>query len=77
MDRATSYVGPNMDTHYYAAYSMDTHYYAAYSMDTHYYAAYSMDTHYCGGRGIVGNHVWVTVVACACMLSCTPHKVIA
>ena len=29
----------------------------------------------CGG--IVGNHVWVTVVACACMLSCTPHKVIA
>ena len=31
----------------------------------------------CGGRGIVGNHVWVTVVACACMLSCTPHKVIA
>ena len=31
----------------------------------------------CGGRGIVGNHVWVTVVACTCMLSCTPHKVIA
>ena len=31
----------------------------------------------CGGGGIVGNHVWVTVVACTCMLSCTPHKVIA
>ena len=31
----------------------------------------------CGGGGIVGKHVWVTVVACACMLSCTPHKVIA
>ena len=31
----------------------------------------------CGGRGIVGNHVWVTVVVCTCMLSCTPDKVIA
>ena len=36
----------------------------------------NMDT-LCGGRGIVGNHVWVTVVVCTCMLSCTPHKVIA
>ena len=25
----------------------------------------------------MGNHVWVTVVVCACMLSCTPHKVFA
>ena len=31
----------------------------------------------CGGGGIVGNHVWVTVVVCTCMLSCTPHKVFA
>ena len=23
----------------------------------------------CGGGGIVGKHVWVTVVACTCMLS--------
>ena len=25
--------------------------------------------HMCGGGGIVGKHVWVTVVACTCMLS--------
>ena len=31
----------------------------------------------CGGGGIVGNHVWVTVVVCTCMLSCTPLKVFA
>ena len=30
-----------------------------------------------GGGGIVGNHVWVTVVVCTCMLSCTPLKVFA
>ena len=35
------------------------------------------DIYMCGGGGIVCNHVWVTVVACTCMLSCTPHKVIA
>ena len=37
----------------------------------------NVEHHKCGGGGIVGKHVWVTVVACACMLSCTPHKVIA
>ena len=28
-----------------------------------------MTIYICGGGGIVGKHVWVTVVACTCMLS--------
>ena len=36
-----------------------------------------VELYICGGGGIVGNHVWVTVVVCTCMLSCTPLKVFA